>query len=258
MNRYYSNITKLDLKTQQECAKEYAEGDSSLESLLLYLWANGIDTYGCCAGHKDRNMSPYIFFEISKIDKNCLVKIICEFLAVQNLKDFCLSKSNLGFSNFERQTLTLNFEEVDFAVIEHIFKQNLGKNITAGEANALFSALDRNQQEAIRLGLKALEIDFNCIYNHEIREITNDKDMKIEYVQILYRKGKIFTYFGFNLYTKERYAEEKFKRILDDVRIVHDGKFSVERAPGLIKDTDMASKLNAKYDVKSLLDAILS
>lgn len=255
MDYYFSSITKLDLKTKQECAKEYAEGDSSLENLLLYLWANGIDTYACCAGHKEKNWEPYIFFEISKIDKNCVVKMICEALADQNLTNFCLSKSNIGFSNFERQTL--KFQGVDFAVIQQIFERNLGKNINSDEVSALLKGLDRTQQEAIQLGLKTLEIDFNRIYNHEIKEITNNKDMKIEYAQIVYRKGQMYAFWGFNLYSKERYAEKEFENILDDVLIVHNGEFSVERSPGQIKDTDMAEKLNAKYDVKSLLDVIV-
>ena len=82
--RGVKNILELDAETQKEYAREFAEGNDSLEDLLLFLWNNGVSTYFCCGGHdlkpkitvlpngikKISNInSPYIVFDGSVFTK---------------------------------------------------------------------------------------------------------------------------------------------------------------------------------------------
>lgn len=50
----YDGQTILDmpLKEQSDLARQFSEGNKSLEVLLLGLWSRNIETVGCCAGHE--------------------------------------------------------------------------------------------------------------------------------------------------------------------------------------------------------------
>ena len=53
----------IDLN-KEKYAKEFSEGNSSLEKCLLLLWDKGYKTIGCCGGHN--NKGAYIGFELDK------------------------------------------------------------------------------------------------------------------------------------------------------------------------------------------------
>lgn len=67
------NATKAE---KESWAEEFAEGSEKLKSLLLKMWAKGIATLACCAGHKDKNYEAYISFKVDNLDEEFLTKLL--------------------------------------------------------------------------------------------------------------------------------------------------------------------------------------
>ena len=44
----------------EKIATDFSEGNIILKNLLLTLWKQGIETVGCCNGHKEKKQLPYI------------------------------------------------------------------------------------------------------------------------------------------------------------------------------------------------------
>ena len=88
------------LKNKKKYAKEFSEGDSSLENVLKLLWNESFETIGCCAGHPDKKMKPYVGIKIknakktidilSSLDKN---DIHITFVSFKGVNNFCIRKN---------------------------------------------------------------------------------------------------------------------------------------------------------------------
>ena len=110
------------LKNIDKYAKEFSEGDESLEKVLKLLWTNGFETIGCCRGHD--NKKSYIGLNIKDEDK--IIKLLSS-----------LDKNNIiitfNSSNKYYNCSIKSYEENNNAIFKNILdsfsKENIDDNI---------------------------------------------------------------------------------------------------------------------------------
>ena len=95
-------VKKIDeiLKNKEQYAKEFSEGDPSLEKVLKLLWNEGFETIGCCAGHPDKKIKPYVGIRLKNIEKaiNLLSSldkkdVHISFVSFKGLNSFAIRKN---------------------------------------------------------------------------------------------------------------------------------------------------------------------
>lgn len=74
-NGHIVDVSKMIIKEYEKAAKEWSEGNKSLEELLLYCLKNDIITQACCTGHKENDMA-FLQFELSEKNIKAIIKII--------------------------------------------------------------------------------------------------------------------------------------------------------------------------------------
>lgn len=111
-NGKYSRVYSREeiLKDKERFAKEFSEGNPMLEQILLFCFNNGIETFGCCAGHLKSNgttsMSPYIAMKKDETSEAFISNLISK------LKDE--NEISLGMQNvLNRISFTMHFGHND-------------------------------------------------------------------------------------------------------------------------------------------------
>ena len=106
------NSIKMDLKrmTKQQkykFAESFCEGSIELKNLLLKMWDNGIETYGCCIGH-DNGLKPYLFFETKNFKSEKLKTLLLTAMhyCKKEYIDISISKDYYFGQEFERQGIS--------------------------------------------------------------------------------------------------------------------------------------------------------
>ncbi len=117
-------IPKFDEETKIKYAKEFCEGCKELESLLLFLWNNDINTKGCCAGHVEKNTLPYIGIKDLKFSDDFLEYLIdqCEKQLGESVYCSSMSKNCV----YDRDIGFYLDNNKNFAVIQKIIETALG------------------------------------------------------------------------------------------------------------------------------------
>ena len=60
-NQTYVNSMEEIFENKESKAKEFSEGNSHLENVLLKLWDMGLKTVGCCASHPTEEKNGYVY-----------------------------------------------------------------------------------------------------------------------------------------------------------------------------------------------------
>ena len=97
------DIFSADSIELSQMAKDFAEGSEELESVLLYLWQNKIETIACCAGHEKNHNCPYVFFNVDKIDSKRLKNLLIDLSA----SDFVCERTYARDFNYRPETLQI-------------------------------------------------------------------------------------------------------------------------------------------------------
>jgi len=125
---------KLNKTTNQEklaLAEEFAEGSPALNKLLLAMWNNNINTFGCCKGHHRKLLNrinfakPYISFSIDNFTNEQIEWFIKNLSNSQfeenNQLDFAVSIDTFGENGEERCGLSVSFKRGTIAEREEFF-----------------------------------------------------------------------------------------------------------------------------------------
>ena len=162
------DLTQFSRRKKEENANLFCEGNEHLKKLLLKLWDNGIQTYACCAGHKDEenlnndcymvSNNPYIYFEIKNLTEMQQQKLYnhlimnCKKLGV--VSSFQLSIDN--YMGFEKHGLSihLKYDKDCFKILNDIFEDVFNEKTIFNKLKKLLKS--EQKQES----LTAEELEF--------------------------------------------------------------------------------------------------
>lgn len=159
-------------------AKEFSEGNPTLEKLLKDMWNRGYETIGCCTGHEDdETAKPYIAFKVN--NKKQTLNLISSI----NKKNVRISLTtykggfNCGILSRSREDIfeniinSLNQENVDKELEEIFNKMNeLDKEY---HNNLLIYYNDNSIIEGIRLNTEDKRIIDKLIKDNYSYQILN-------------------------------------------------------------------------------------
>lgn len=197
------DLTQFSRRKKEENANLFCEGNEHLKKLLLKLWDNGIQTYACCAGHKDEenlnndcymvSNNPYIYFEIKNLTEMQQQKLYnhlimnCKKLGV--VSSFQLSiDNNMGFEK-HGLSIHLKYDKDCFKILNDIFEDVFNEKTIFNKLKKLLKS--EQKQES----LTAEELEFidsllliNSIefmnYSSSVKSFS--KDEKVERISLDY------------------------------------------------------------------------
>ena len=145
--------------------KQFSEGSSELEKLLIYCYTNKIETRACCIGHiNDGQLSkPYI----------CFVNCKNLYFIMENLIEFLLNQGefsdNIEISitdqiiSFKFDCLDANVREYFFGIIRNGLANIIERNFNVSEKYAglfnMFNNMNVNNNLGLEISKKGLEIN---------------------------------------------------------------------------------------------------
>ena len=169
----------------QEAAKQFSEGDNTLEKLLLMLWDMGISTQACCRGSSSPDhpagiiKSPYIAINITPETKDLVFNIVRYVNAkkVSNAPEITYTNGKiskriqgkpdayLNIIRFGRDFLrNKNAHQMFEVIIEAILDMKAEKELTPTKADktiALMEKLSNKTYSSNIYGVTYLEVAYN-------------------------------------------------------------------------------------------------
>lgn len=117
MKNVVKDMTTLTKEEQLKYAKTFSEGSKELEELLKYMWANGINTFACCAGHEAEKLEngfisqnkPYIMFDVASFGKEEFEHLLKQLIVLNQVKDGKCLKFDIKVQTFSEQEIRSGF-----------------------------------------------------------------------------------------------------------------------------------------------------
>lgn len=129
---------KVKYNYTKEDAKEFAEGNKTLETILCYCLDNNFSTNACCAGHfhnSDSVMRPYISFLLTPATEN--------FLA------FALEHKLLQTKQIETSLVHIDYPNLKKSTISFYLANNSVKNLSSQEFNTACQSFFENIEQTL-------------------------------------------------------------------------------------------------------------